>query len=133
MEKMKRPWTDEDDRRLLEFKAAGRSALSEAVALRRSASAVNGRFGVLRKREREMSTVSPEMKPMATFDHSQPAILHDRHTDKIEPWTGEHAADYRENSIKNLTARSRGAALFSMAGITCSADSRPPYSRSSTR
>jgi hypothetical protein len=39
-----RPWTEEDDRRLIEFRAAGRSALSMAVALRRSASAVKGRL-----------------------------------------------------------------------------------------
>ncbi|MBR1153625.1 hypothetical protein [Bradyrhizobium sp. JYMT SZCCT0428] len=36
---------------------------------------------------------------MVTFDPSQPAILHDRFTDKIETWTGEDAADYRENAI----------------------------------
>jgi hypothetical protein len=94
-----RPWTGEDDRRLLELKAAGRSNLSIAVALRRSTSAVTGRLGVLRKRGEEMSSVPPEMKPMATFDPSQPAILHDRFTDKIETWTGEDADDYRENAM----------------------------------
>jgi hypothetical protein len=39
------------------------------------------------------------MKPMATFDPSQPAILHDRFTYKIETWTGKDAADYGENAI----------------------------------
>jgi hypothetical protein len=96
-----KPWTEEDDRRLIEFRAAGRSALSMAVALRRSASAVKGRLSVLRKRERDVSSVPPEMKPMSTFDPSQPAILHDRFSDKIETWTGENAADYQGNAIEN--------------------------------
>ena len=30
---------------------------------------------------------------------SEPAILHDRVNDTIEPWTGEEAEDYRQNSI----------------------------------
>ena len=38
---------------------------------------------------------------MSTFNPSQPAILHDRFTDKIEIWTGENAADNRENAIEN--------------------------------
>ena len=32
---------------------------------------------------------------MASFDPSEPAILHDRAKDRIETWTGEHAAEYR--------------------------------------
>jgi hypothetical protein len=40
-----------------------------------------------------------ELKPMATFDPSEPAILHDCVTDQIETWTGEDAADYRNNAI----------------------------------
>jgi hypothetical protein len=38
---------------------------------------------------------------MPTFNPSEPAILHDRLTDKIETWTGEDAADYRKNSVIN--------------------------------
>ena len=93
----KRPWTDEDDRRLHELQAAGRSALSIGVALRRSAGAVISRLSILRQREKEARI--RELKPLATFDPSQPAILHDRFTDKFETWTGEDAADYRENAI----------------------------------
>jgi hypothetical protein len=46
-----------------------------------------------------MSNIPPEMKPMISFNPSEPAILHDRSTDKIETWTGEDAADFRENAI----------------------------------
>jgi uncharacterized protein (DUF2252 family) len=42
-----RIWTEEDDRRLLDMKAAGRSAVSIAAALRRSAGAVHGRASKL--------------------------------------------------------------------------------------
>ena len=45
-------WTEEDDRRLLELRAAGRSALSIGLALRRSSSAIEGRLGVLKTRSR---------------------------------------------------------------------------------
>jgi len=36
---------------------------------------------------------------MIDFDPSEPAILHDRLSDTIEPWTGEEADDYRKHSI----------------------------------
>ena len=39
------------------------------------------------------------LRPMIDFDPSEPAILHDRLNDRIEPWTGEEADDYRQNSI----------------------------------
>jgi uncharacterized protein (DUF2252 family) len=42
-----RSWTEEDDRRLLEMKAAGRSGVSIAAALKRSAGAVHSRAGKL--------------------------------------------------------------------------------------
>lgn len=67
------------DRRLLELRAAGRSVISVAVVLRRSAGAVRGRLGVLSKREREMAGVRPERRPMASFNPSEPAVLHDAH------------------------------------------------------
>jgi hypothetical protein len=51
------------------------------------------------------------MKPMATFDPSQPAILRDRFTRKIETWTGEDAADYRENAIEKRGRNGRVARL----------------------
>jgi hypothetical protein len=42
-----RIWSEEDDRRLLEMKAAGRSGVSIAAALRRSAGAVHARVSKL--------------------------------------------------------------------------------------
>src|ERR1700681_1168440 len=41
----------------------------------------------------------PGLRPMIDFDPSEPAILHDRLSDTIEPWTGEEADDYRKHSI----------------------------------
>jgi hypothetical protein len=41
----------------------------------------------------------PELHLMRDFDLSQPAILHDRLTDRIETWTGERAAEFRERSV----------------------------------
>jgi hypothetical protein len=45
-------WTEEDDRRLLQLRSAGKSALSIGLALRRSSSAIEGRLGVLKARAR---------------------------------------------------------------------------------
>lgn len=45
-------WTEEDDRRLLQLRSAGKSALLIGLALRRSSSAIEGRLGVLKARER---------------------------------------------------------------------------------
>jgi hypothetical protein len=97
MESRKKPWTAEEDRKLLELRAAGRSTISIAAALKRRAGAVISRLSILRQREKE--TKIRKLKPMATFDPSRPAILHDRFTDKVETWTGEDAADYRESAI----------------------------------
>jgi uncharacterized protein (DUF2252 family) len=47
-----RRWTEDDERRLLELKAAGRSAVSISAALKRSVSTIKGRAGVIRARER---------------------------------------------------------------------------------
>ena len=44
-------------------------------------------------------SVPRELESMATFDPSEPAIVHDHVTDRIETWTGEDAADYRENAV----------------------------------
>jgi hypothetical protein len=45
------------------------------------------------------------LHPMSEFDPSQPAILHDRRSDTIVPWTGEHRDDYAVHA----TAHSDGA------------------------
>ena len=50
-----RPWTEEDDRRLIELKAAGRTAVSISAALKRSSGAVTARLSVLRVRQRASS------------------------------------------------------------------------------
>jgi hypothetical protein len=67
-----------------------------AAVLRRSASAVDTRLAILRKQK---AAAPPELRPMATFDPTEPAILHDRLTDKIQTWTGEDSADYRETAV----------------------------------
>jgi hypothetical protein len=36
---------------------------------------------------------------MRDFDPSQPAVLHDRVTDRMETWTGDDATDFRERSV----------------------------------
>jgi hypothetical protein len=36
---------------------------------------------------------------MRDFDPSQPAVLHDRVTDRMETWTGDDAADFRQRSV----------------------------------
>lgn len=46
-----------------------------------------------------MAVIRHELKSMATFNPSEPAIFHDRLTDKIETWTGEDAVDYRQNAV----------------------------------
>jgi DNA-binding transcriptional MerR regulator len=43
-----RLWTPEDDRRLLELRRAGRSAVSISAALKRSKGSVNARLSILR-------------------------------------------------------------------------------------
>jgi hypothetical protein len=47
----RRSWTAEEDRRLLQLRASGRSIVSISAALRRTAAAVEARLGILRKRE----------------------------------------------------------------------------------
>ena len=46
-----------------------------------------------------MPNPPPSLRPMADFDPSEPAILHDSRTDCIVTWTGEDVATYREEAI----------------------------------
>jgi hypothetical protein len=39
------------------------------------------------------------LRPMTDFDPSEPAILHDKRTDRIVTWSGEDAAAYKEAAI----------------------------------
>ena len=47
-----RPWTEEEERRLLEMRTAGRSIRSISAALKRSSGAINARISILRARAR---------------------------------------------------------------------------------
>jgi hypothetical protein len=48
-----------------------------------------------------MSEAAPPsgLRPMKDFDPSEPAILHDRITDTIIPWSGEEVDAYRDAAI----------------------------------
>jgi hypothetical protein len=46
-----------------------------------------------------MMTRPRDLHPMTSFNASEPAVLHDRRTGKMETWTGEHAVDYRKYSL----------------------------------
>jgi hypothetical protein len=53
-------WSEEDDQRLLALRAAGKSAISIGLTLRRSTHAIEGRIGVLRAKERLRMTAPDE-------------------------------------------------------------------------
>jgi hypothetical protein len=46
-------WTKEDERRLVELHAAGKSSVSIAAALKRTARAIDQRISIIRKRTAE--------------------------------------------------------------------------------
>ena len=50
-----RIWTEEEDRKLLALREAGRSSRSIAAKLKRTAGAVNSRLSVLRKSVQEVA------------------------------------------------------------------------------
>lgn len=41
------------------------------------------------------------MHPMRTFDPSEPAILHDRRSDKIVTWDGRRHEHFKRNFLPN--------------------------------
>jgi hypothetical protein len=45
------------------------------------------------------SNPPPQLRPMSEFDPFEPAILHDRYSDKIVTWTGEDASDFCSHAI----------------------------------
>lgn len=61
---LNRPRTADDDKRLLEMRASGRSNISIWAALKRSQSAVRARISILRERGQDEppSGASPEIK-----------------------------------------------------------------------
>jgi hypothetical protein len=48
-----KPWTKDEERRLVELRASGKSCVLIAAALKRTARAVNSRMSILRKRTAE--------------------------------------------------------------------------------
>jgi len=58
LQKKKRPWTDEEDRRLLQMMDGERPRTSMAAALRRSVAAIKGRLRELRAREKAAVTLA---------------------------------------------------------------------------
>jgi hypothetical protein len=52
-------WTADDDKRLMQLKAAGKSCPVIAAALRRSAGSIKSRFGVLNARSGQPDKVIP--------------------------------------------------------------------------
>jgi len=52
-------WTEEDDRRLLEMRAAGKSSISIAAKLKRTPRAIDGRMSVLRKGQNPVPAGGP--------------------------------------------------------------------------
>jgi hypothetical protein len=47
-----RPWTEEDDQRLLQLKDQGLSAIKIGLTLKRTTKAVTSRLSILRKRKK---------------------------------------------------------------------------------
>ena len=59
LQKKKRPWTEEEDRRLIAMIEGERPRTSIAAALRRSLAAIKGRLRELRARERAAGAGPP--------------------------------------------------------------------------
>jgi hypothetical protein len=58
---LKRPWTEEDDQKLLALVDAGRSSLSIAAAIKRSKGAVQSRLTILRHRKNDEQNRATEI------------------------------------------------------------------------
>jgi len=67
----KRIWTAEDDRRLRDLRAAGRSSISIAAALKRSSKAVNTRLSFL-TRQRPILASSASSSVTKAENHGLP-------------------------------------------------------------
>jgi hypothetical protein len=67
----KRIWTPDDDRRLRDLRAAGRSSISIAAALKRSSKAVNTRLSFL-TRQRPVFASSPSPSATTAENHGLP-------------------------------------------------------------
>ena len=60
-ERSNNKWSENEDRALKEMRAAGKSSVRIAAALKRSLKGVRGRLAVLRTRESEPSNPSSEV------------------------------------------------------------------------
>jgi hypothetical protein len=69
IQKLNRTWTEEDDRRILQWRAAGRSTISIAAAVKRTASAVNARLAVLRARDQSAKDVAADQTSKSDEPH----------------------------------------------------------------
>jgi hypothetical protein len=54
-----KPWTEDEERRLVELRASGKCCVSIAAALKRTARAVNSRLSILRKLNAEEDPNGP--------------------------------------------------------------------------
>ena len=54
-----------------------------------------------------MTTPSPTLKPIYTFDPTQPALLHDQLNDEMMPWTAEQLTSWREYANSAQQGRDR--------------------------
>jgi len=69
-----------------------------------------------------MPNPPPSLRPMADFDPSEPAILHDSRTDCIVTWTGEDVATYREEAIARPDGTVEWSGYIFDGCATCWAD-----------
>jgi len=75
---LKRIWTDDEDRRLLELRQGGRTSISIAAKLKRTAGAVNARLYFLRRATQGHSaTTTIEIAPID--------VKKGGHDDKVPP------------------------------------------------
>ena len=70
-----KPWTEEDDRRLTEMRAVGKSTFNMCAALKRSAAAIKARIAILRARvqARAEASVSITKEASARLQREGPA------------------------------------------------------------
>ena len=70
-----KPWTEEDDRRLIEMQAAGKSTFHMCAGLKRSAGGVKARIGILRDRVQARADASARTvkEPSARSQREGPA------------------------------------------------------------
>jgi hypothetical protein len=59
-ERSNNKWTEDEDRLLSEMRAAGKSSVRIAAALKRTTKSVRGRLGILSARERHVRNTVPK-------------------------------------------------------------------------